>query len=80
MRESNCLKKFPILVENDNSTDDFPVNARDLWKQLGEPQGKFADWIKRKITKKIRIIKAIKREESSIENLWFFMYYALPVL
>lgn len=45
-------KKLPILVENDNSTDDFPVNARDLWKQLGEPQGKFADWIKRKITKK----------------------------
>lgn len=45
-------KKLPILVENDNSTDDFPVNARDLWKQLGEPQGKFADWIKRKITKR----------------------------
>lgn len=45
-------KKLPILVENDNSTDDFPVNARYLWKQLGEPQGKFADWIKRKITKK----------------------------
>ena len=45
-------KKLPILVENDNSTDEFPVNARYLWKQLGEPQGKFADWIKRKITKK----------------------------
>lgn len=35
--------------------DDFCVDARDLWKQLGEPQGKFADWIKRKlITKKTK--------------------------
>lgn len=47
-------KKLPILVENDNM-DDFCVDARDLWKQLGEPQGKFADWIKRKlITKKTK--------------------------
>ena len=47
-------KKLPILVENDNM-DNFCVDARDLWKQLGEPQGKFADWIKRKlITKKTK--------------------------
>ena len=41
-------KKLPILVEND-SVEGFCIDARDLWKQLGEPQGKFADWIKRKI-------------------------------
>ena len=44
-------KKLPILIEN-NDTDGFSVNARDLWKQLGEPQGKFADWIKRKLLNK----------------------------
>lgn len=44
-------KKLPILLENDNVVD-FSINARDLWKQLGEPQGKFADWIKRKIVDK----------------------------
>lgn len=47
-------KALPILVEN-NDTDGFCVNARDLWKELNEPQGKFADWIKRKIiTKKTK--------------------------
>lgn len=44
-------KKLPILVDNDD-TDGFCINARDLWKQLGEPQGKFADWIKRKLINK----------------------------
>ena len=44
-------KKLPILVENDG-TDGFCINARDLWEQLGLPQGKFADWIKRKIVNK----------------------------
>ena len=44
-------KKLPILIEN-NDTDGFSVNARDLWKQLGEPQGKFVDWVKRKISNK----------------------------
>ena len=43
-------KKLPILVENDEN--EFSINARDLWEQLGRPQGKFADWIKRKITTK----------------------------
>ena len=44
-------KKLPILVDNDN-TDGFCVKARDLWEQLGEPQGKFANWINRKLVKK----------------------------
>ena len=43
-------KKLPILVENEE--DGFSINARDLWEQLGKPQGKFADWIKRKVTTK----------------------------
>lgn len=47
-------KKLPILVENDE-VEGFCVNARDLWVQLDKPQGKFADWIKRKIiTKKTK--------------------------
>ena len=45
-------KKLPILVENDNSTDDFPVNAKDLWEQLGKPQGTLWNWINRKILKR----------------------------
>lgn len=44
-------KRLPILVENDE-VDGFCVNARDLWEQLDKPQGKFADWTKRKIVAK----------------------------
>lgn len=44
-------KNLPILVENDDMGG-FCVNATDLWEQLGKPQGKLADWIKRKITEK----------------------------
>lgn len=44
-------KKLPILVENDD-VDGFCVNARDLWIQLDKPQGKFADWTKRKLISK----------------------------
>ena len=44
-------KKLPILAEN-YETDGFCINARDLWEQLGKPQGKFADWIKRKLIQK----------------------------
>lgn len=40
-------KKLPILVENDG-TDGFCVNARDLWNQLECPQGKFMNWVTRK--------------------------------
>lgn len=40
-------KRLPILVE-DEDVDGICINARDLWVQLGEPQGKFADWTKRK--------------------------------
>lgn len=46
-------KKLPIL--NESEEEGFSVNARNLWEQLGKPQGKFADWIKRKIiTKKTK--------------------------
>lgn len=44
-------KKLPILVENDD-VEGFCVNARDLWIQLDKPQGKFADWAKRKLISK----------------------------
>lgn len=42
-------KKLPVLTED---ADGFCVSARDLWVQLGEPQGRFADWVKRKLTTK----------------------------
>lgn len=38
---------FPQLLLQD--VDDFIINARTLWSELGEPQGRFADWIKRKV-------------------------------
>lgn len=44
-------KKLPILVDNDE-VDGYCIDARNLWKQLGEPQGKFPDWIKRKVISK----------------------------
>jgi len=47
-------KRLPVLAENDD-VNDFCVNSRDLWVQLDRPQGKFSDWIKRKlITKKTK--------------------------
>ncbi len=44
-------KKLPVLVENEG-INEFCINAKDLWMQLGEPQGKFADWVKRKLVSK----------------------------
>jgi len=44
-------KKLPVLAEN-NDVNIFCVNARDLWVQLDKPQGKFSDWIKRKLIAK----------------------------
>lgn len=44
-------KKLPIFVNSDLSTD-FSINSYELWKQLGKPQGKFSNWIKRKLTNK----------------------------
>lgn len=46
-------KELPILLEDNK--EGYSVNARRLWEQLGKPQGKFADWVKRKIiTKKTK--------------------------
>lgn len=42
----NYQKKLPVLL----GTND--VDARLLWEQLGQPQGKFADWVKRKVIDK----------------------------
>ena len=44
-------KKLPVLVENDG-VKGFCIEARDLWEQLDKPQGKFPDWIKRKLISK----------------------------
>ena len=40
-------KTLPIIVENDG-VDGLCINARDLWKQLKEPQGKFSNWVNRR--------------------------------
>ncbi|MGL4452501.1 MAG: antA/AntB antirepressor family protein [Sarcina sp.] len=40
-------KTFPQLLLND--VEGFVIDARILWRELGEPQGKFADWSRRKI-------------------------------
>lgn len=50
-------KKLPVLVENEG-INEFCINARDLWIQLGTPQGKFSDWIKRSFSK-ISFVEAI---------------------
>ena len=39
-------KKLPILL---GEYEGFSINARELWSELGEPQGKFGNWTKRKI-------------------------------
>lgn len=39
-------EKLPILLGGND------IDARPLWEQLGEPQGKFADWVKRKVVDK----------------------------
>lgn len=44
-------KKLPILVESID-TEGFCVNAKDLWEQLNKPQGKFPNWVKRKLVNK----------------------------
>lgn len=41
-------KTLPILLGDENTK----VNARDLWVQLGEPQGHFTDWMNRKVFQK----------------------------
>lgn len=39
---------FPqLLLDN---VEGFVIDARTLWKELGEPQGEFKKWSKRKIT------------------------------
>ena len=43
--------QFPELLTLDES-EEFVIDARNLWRQLGEPNGRFNDWIKRKVIEK----------------------------
>ena len=45
-------KKLPVLIEN-NSVEQFSINARLLWEQLDKPQGDFSHWVNRKIVNKL---------------------------
>lgn len=42
-------KKLPILL---GEYEGFSINARELWTELGKPQGQFNKWAKRKIKDK----------------------------
>lgn len=57
-------KKLPILVENDG-IEGFCINARYLWKELDQPQGKFPDWVKESLNlmvlKKILILSCFRK-------------------
>lgn len=43
-------KIFPQLLIDD--IDEFVIDARTLWMQLGTPHGDFSNWVQRKILKK----------------------------
>ena len=64
-------RMFPELLTDD--TDSFVIDARNLWKQLGEPNGRFNDWVKRKLT-----YKSLGKDEKDIlmfnENVDYKMY------
>lgn len=45
-------KTFPQLLLDD--VEGFIIDARTLWKELGEPQGEFNKWVKRKIIEMYR--------------------------
>lgn len=42
-------KTFPELLQDVNG---FVIDGRNLWNQLGTPQGEFSKWVKRKIVDK----------------------------
>lgn len=42
-------RHFPELMQKDNGDKTFCIDARSLWNDLGMPQGKFANWIQRKL-------------------------------
>ncbi len=61
-------KTFPELLQD--GVEGFVIDARNLWTQLGNPQGDFSHWIKRKMIDKGFIIntdyssfdKSVERE------------------
>jgi phage anti-repressor protein len=63
-------KKLPILNEYD-SINELPINARFLWEQLGKPQGDFSHWVNRKIIGKT--VKGTKCKMFS-ENIDFISF------
>lgn len=42
-------RKFPIILNNENSVEKFCIDARNLWRELGCPQGQFNKWVERKL-------------------------------
>lgn len=45
----NYQEKFPELLKDEEG---FCIDARQLWNELGKPQGDFSNWIKRKFIAK----------------------------
>lgn len=70
-------KTFPQLLLDDDKND-FVIDGRVLWEELGRPQGNYADWIKRKVANVFKysidyqttLIVPRKVDESIIENVY----------
>lgn len=61
--------KFPELLQEHNDNE-FIIDARSLWEQLGQPQGNFADFAKRDITNNVYKEKGKKTDEKKyLENI-----------
>jgi phage anti-repressor protein len=47
----DAQRKFPTLLTTENKKG-FQIDGRTIWSELGEPQGEFNKWIKRKVVDK----------------------------
>lgn len=63
-------KKYPTLLTTENEKG-FIIDARTIWNELGNPQGKFSDWVKRKITDKNYVENIDYLSELKSENAQF---------
>ena len=63
-------RKFPTLLTTENEKG-FIIDGRTIWNELGKPQGKFSDWVKRKITDKKYIENTDYISELKSENAQF---------
>lgn len=41
-------RRFPIILDNEDNIEKFCIDAKQLWENLGCPQGQFNKWVERK--------------------------------